>query len=167
MKIEPNKGKKLRSPFFKSSTNKINDNISSGDRNTSIQFKNTIFQGLLDDFDQDLQGIIQELDSLGEILVEKRDWQTMVKYKSRVSRFITIATDKYLQIKDDLDYMQSDFDFLRPSSRKKNNRRLYTIQTINQKLEKLTSLVLERQADKIEILAMLGEIKGLIVNIIN
>ena len=150
MHIEPSKNKKTESLPKNKPKIKAADNTNAFKTN----FISDVVSKLIDDYNKDLEQTLIELDELGSIFLEKKDWQSLKNYKSRVSRFFSEVTGRYLKLES---------DFGNAKMWKTKNYPLYTIQTVNKKLEELTNLVLKREIERIDLLSNL-EIRGLIID---
>ena len=90
----------------------------------------------------------------GDILGRRVDILELKRFKEMVTEYLNEAVRYMYEFKK-----QSTFDA-------RGRHRLYAIiKKINEKLEKLTREVLTQQAEPLELLAAIGEIRGLLIDI--
>lgn len=99
-------------------------------------------------YDQ-LQSYLVKIDEAGERLRKSRSFQDLARYKQLVKQLIQTAVDSGLALEK------------HPSQ----NRLFLLVETINGKLMELTDEVLYKERDNLRILALIGEIKGLLINL--
>ncbi|MDI3281104.1 MAG: YaaR family protein [Bacillota bacterium] len=103
---------------------------------------------------QALDGLLSEIDSAAEDLKRHRTWETLLRYKELIQKFLQAAVGEMYQVREQV------------SVDRRGRRRLFTlVQKVNAAVEELTHLVLEKQAPTIELLAKIGEIRGLLVDL--
>lgn len=98
---------------------------------------------------EELQSYLIYIDEVGERLRRSRSFQDLARYKRLIKHFIQIAVDSGLALEK------------HPSQ----NRLLQLIETIDQKLLELTDEVFYKEKDNLRLLALIGEIKGLLINL--
>ncbi|MDC3417953.1 YaaR family protein [Aquibacillus salsiterrae] len=111
--------------------------------NSVITAKNQEIKG------NELQRFIEAITLQGERISRYRSFQDLTKYKRMVKSFIKESVSTGLGLK------QSH----------SNNRSLLLVAEIDQKLLELTEMVLDQEKKNIDVLDMIGEIKGLLVNL--
>lgn len=98
--------------------------------------------------------LIEEIDEQGKILAEKRTVEELRKYKQLVKEFIEDAVNHGLELQE------------RRGFNRRGRTKIYKIvQEVDRKLLDLTNAVLEKQKSSLDILEMVGEIKGLLINL--
>ncbi len=98
---------------------------------------------------EELQSYLIYIDEAGERLRRSRSFQDLARYKRLIKQFIQTAVDSGLALEK------------HPSQ----NRLLQLIETIDQKLLELTDEVLYKEKGNLHLLALIGEIKGLLINL--
>lgn len=98
---------------------------------------------------QELQAYLINIDEAGERLRRSRSFQDLARYKRLIKQFIQTTVDSGLALEK------------HPSQ----NRLLQLIETIDQKLLELTDEVLYKEKGNLHLLALIGEIKGLLINL--
>ncbi|HHY21297.1 MAG TPA: YaaR family protein [Bacilli bacterium] len=98
--------------------------------------------------------LMTQIDDQGKALAESRTVEELRKYKQLVKEFMEDAVSLGLQLEE------------RRGFNRRGRTKVYKIvQEVDKKLLDLTNAVLEKQKSGLEILDMVGEIKGLLINI--
>ncbi|MFB1051094.1 YaaR family protein [Paraliobacillus sp. JSM ZJ581] len=103
---------------------------------------------------EQLTELVKNITLQGERLARYRSFKDLAKYKRLVKDFVKEA----VQYGMDLNHSHS-FNF------QGNNRKLTLVKEIDEKLVQLTEVVLEQERRSIDILDVIGEIKGLLINL--
>lgn len=114
-----------------------------------VQFREILSSQHLKITEQQLQQYLVDIDQAGERLKKSRSFQDLVRYKQLIQRFMQTAVEFGLEMKKS------------PA----RNRMLKLVETVDQKLVELTDEVLHKEKDNLRILALIGEIKGLLINL--
>lgn len=102
---------------------------------------------------QELAQMIKQITEQGDKLSRYRSFRELVKFKRMVKRFLEKATSEgYLLEKKHSFGLQG-------------SRQLSTIKRIDEKLLQLTEDLMDEEKKNIDILGLIGEIKGLLINI--
>ena len=101
-----------------------------------------------------LEEILAQVDQAGKELAKNRGPVALKSYREAVRRFLEATVRQSFQMKDD-----------RRWDRRGNLREYKIIVGVNQQLEELARMVLEEQTPKMQILAKLDEIRGLLVDL--
>ncbi|HJV17140.1 MAG TPA: YaaR family protein [Bacillales bacterium] len=97
---------------------------------------------------------MQEIESQGNKLAESRTVENLRKYKKLVKNFLDDAVKNGLNLQE-----QRGFNF-------RGSSKLYKlVKEVDKKLIDLTNSVLDKEHEGMDILGMVGEIKGMLVNI--
>ncbi len=110
------------------------------------------------DYDQQkqaLQKALDEIDKKGQDLVENRTVENLYAYKELIKGFIEETVMKGLEIRE-----------RRGFSRTGRTKVMRTVAEIDAKLVELTNLIIKREHKEINVLKKVGEIQGLLVNIL-
>lgn len=101
-----------------------------------------------------LSKLMEKIDDQGRVLAETRTVSELRKYKQLVKDFMEDAVSLGLSLEE------------RRGFNRRGRTKIYKIvQEVDRKLLDLTDAVLEKQKKGLDILNMVGEIKGLLVNI--
>ncbi|WP_017728255.1 YaaR family protein [Halalkalibacterium ligniniphilum] len=101
-----------------------------------------------------LSQLMQKIDDQGKVLADSRTVDELRKYKQLVKEFIQDAVDLGLKLEE------------RRGFNRRGRTKIYKIvQEVDRKLLDLTDAVLAKEKKGLDILSMVGEIKGLLVNI--
>lgn len=110
------------------------------------------------DYDQqkeELQKALDEIDKKGQALVENRTVENLYVYKDLIKGFIEETVIKGLEIRE-----------RRGFSRTGRTKVMRTVAEVDAKLIELTNLIIKREHKEINVLKKVGEIQGLLVNIL-
>ncbi|WP_370023628.1 YaaR family protein [Peribacillus frigoritolerans] len=103
---------------------------------------------------QTLNRLIGDIEGAGQRLVRSRTFRVLAKYKALVKRFVKEAVEYGLELKQSTSW--NEYGQSRP---------LKTVETIDAKLVELSEEILNKEKSSLEILEMIGEIKGLLINL--
>ncbi|MBT2617090.1 MULTISPECIES: YaaR family protein [unclassified Bacillus (in: firmicutes)] len=124
-----------------------------------FQTRNGRFQQMVQTQDQKMQiqtlnRLIGDIEGAGQRLVRSRTFRELAKYKALVKRFVKEAVEYGLELKQSTSW--NEYGQSRP---------LKTVETIDAKLVELSEEILNKEKSSLEILEMIGEIKGLLINL--
>ncbi|PEZ76968.1 MULTISPECIES: YaaR family protein [Bacillaceae] len=103
---------------------------------------------------QTLNRLIGDIEGAGQRLVRSRTFRELAKYKALVKRFVKEAVEYGLELKQSTSW--NEYGQSRP---------LKTVETIDVRLVELSEEILNKEKSSLEILEMIGEIKGLLINL--
>lgn len=103
----------------------------------------------------ELNGLLKRMDEEGQKLSQNRNVHDLMKYRELVKKFLAQVVGGSYQLRE-----ESGWD------RRGRHKILVTVEKIDRQLEELAALVFSEQASSIEILAKVGEIKGMLMDII-
>ncbi|TDL84817.1 DUF327 family protein [Vibrio vulnificus] len=124
-----------------------------------FQIGNGRFQQMVQTQDQKMQiqtlnRLIGDIEGAGQRLVRARTFRELAKYKALVKRFVKEAVEYGLELKQSTSW--NEYGQSRP---------LKTVETIDAKLVELSEEILNKEKSSLVILEMIGEIKGLLINL--
>lgn len=124
-----------------------------------FQTGNGRFQQMVQTQDQKMQiqtlnRLIGDIEGAGQRLVRSRTFRELAKYKALVKRFVKEAVEYGLELKQSTSW--NEYGQSRP---------LKTVETIDARLVQLSEEILNKEKSSLEILEMIGEIKGLLINL--
>ncbi len=102
-----------------------------------------------------LDELLQDIESKGKQLIENRTVETLVEYREMIKGFIEEAVEKGYKIEE-----------RRGFSRTGRTRVMRTVKEIDKQLVELTNLILGQEKKQIRLLEKVGQIQGLLVNLI-
>jgi len=102
----------------------------------------------------ELQKLLADIEEAGERLASSRNFRDLTKYKSLIKNFIKEAVDMGLAMENSTTWDGYG-----------QTRTLKIVKEIDEKLIQLTDELLEKEKENIHILGLLGEIKGLLINL--
>ncbi|RRN68237.1 DUF327 family protein [Peribacillus simplex] len=103
---------------------------------------------------QTLNRLIGDIEGAGQRLVRSHTFRELAKYKALVKRFVKEAVEYGLELKQSTSWNQYG-----------QSRPLKTVETIDARLVELSEEILNKEKSSLEILEMIGEIKGLLINL--
>lgn len=128
-----------------------------GKKNTpteSISFQEVISKGRNQIVHDRLTKLVQEIEDQGKILAENQTVDHLRKYKKKVQEFLKDAVENGLQLEE-----QRGFN-------RRGRTKIYKIvKEVDSKLIDLTNTVLDKEKKGLDILGLVGEIQGLLINI--
>ncbi|MFB5661549.1 YaaR family protein [Alteribacillus sp. HJP-4] len=98
--------------------------------------------------------MMERIEDQGKTLAESRTVEELRKYKQMVREFMKDAVDHGLSLEEK-----------RGFNRRGRTKIYKVIEEVDKKLLELTNAVVEKEKNSLEILDMVGEIKGLLVNV--
>lgn len=120
----------------------------------SVSFTELMQKGRDEQVYAKLNKLIEDIDDQGKVLSESRTVDELRKYKALVKEFMEDAVKLGLSLEE------------RRGFNRRGRTKVYKIvKEVDRKLLDLTDAVLKKEKSGLEILDMVGEIKGLIVNI--
>lgn len=103
-----------------------------------------------------LEDLLDNVHFLGEELVVEPSYANVKKYKEKIKEFLEHIVHHAVDLKSDKGQVRHDY-----------RRSKYTIvEIVNQKLDKLAGSVLQNQSHQLKLLDSIGEIQGLLVDLI-
>lgn len=103
---------------------------------------------------QQLNTLMADVEEAGRRVARSRNMRELSRYKALVKRFIKEAVDYGLKVKQ-----SNSWDY------NGNTRSLMVVEQLDQHLIELTENLLADDQSSIDILAKIGEIKGLLINL--
>lgn len=102
----------------------------------------------------DLQEMVRDIKAQGEKVVRFRSFRDLAKFKRKIQEFLEEAVFDGLSVKETRNFNPTNF-----------SHRLITVEKVDEKLVELTEEVLDKEAKAVDLLAIIGEIEGLLVNL--
>ena len=103
---------------------------------------------------KDLEIFLNELDEIGDRLVKSFSVYDLITYKNSLRNFLNGVQKEVYGIKEESGWTRT------------GQHKLYQrIEVLNQEMEKLTSMVLNKQKDNVKILKKLDTIRGLVIDL--
>ena len=120
----------------------------------SISFQEVIAKNRQQSVYDKMTKLVQEIEDQGKTLAENRTVDHLRKYKKMVKNFMEEAVQNGLQLEE-----QRGFN-------RRGRTKIYKIvKEVDKKLVDLTNAVLDKEKKTLDILGMVGEIKGMLINI--
>ncbi|WP_042479114.1 YaaR family protein [Bacillus ndiopicus] len=103
---------------------------------------------------EQLTRLLGDISAAGERVARSRNLRELTRYKMLIKRFLQEAVDYGLEMKQSHTW-----------NRFGEGRRLKIIETIDERLVELAQDLLDEEKETIDLLAKIGEIKGLLINL--
>lgn len=101
-----------------------------------------------------IHALFAEIEKAGDRLARSRNFRDLAKYKNLIQNLIKEAVDTGISLKKSHTWDSEG-----------QSRILQIIEKVDAKLVELTDEILNQESDRIKILGLIGEIKGLIINL--
>lgn len=102
----------------------------------------------------DLQQMVRDITEQGEKVVRFRSFRDLARFKRMIQEFLEKAVFEGLSVKQKRDFHSTNF-----------SHRFTMVEKIDNKLVELTEDLLDQEAKAVDLLAVIGEIEGLLVNL--
>lgn len=102
----------------------------------------------------EMERLINDITKQGNKLARFRSFRDLAKFKQMIRRFLKEAMTKGLKVQ--VEHHLQGFG---------QTRKLATIQEVDQKLIELTEVMMDQEKKTVDLLDLIGEIKGLLLNI--
>jgi uncharacterized protein len=121
---------------------------------SSISFTEVMGKKREDLVHEKMTKLMQDIEDQGKVLAESRTIEDLKKYKKMVKEFMEDAVNNGLKLED-----QRGFN-------RRGRTKVYKIvKEVDSKLIELTNAVLAKEKKGLDILNLVGEVKGLLINI--
>lgn len=101
--------------------------------------------------EEQLKSMIDDIKKRGNKLITTKTYVDVVMYKKMIKEYLQSILEFMYETKKDISFWQTQY--------------FITVDTIDEKLEELTQGMLSEEKDKIDIVAAVDEIQGMIVDI--
>ncbi|MET3683781.1 uncharacterized protein YaaR (DUF327 family) [Alkalibacillus flavidus] len=122
--------------------------------NTKASFQSVVGQESQKMKETELNRLLGDLTKQGEKVAKFRSFPDLGKYKRMVRQFIQEATNYGLELEQSRKWDLNG-----------GNQTLSLVKQVDEKLVQLTDDVLDQEKDSIDVLDVIGEIKGLLMNL--
>lgn len=120
----------------------------------SVSFQEVMGKNRKEMVHEKLTKLVQDIEDQGKVLADSRTIDELRKYKKMVKEFMDEAVQNGLQLEE------------RRGFNRRGRTKIYKIvKEVDKKLIDLTNAVLDKEKKSLDILGMVGEIKGLLINI--
>lgn len=103
---------------------------------------------------EQLTRLLGDISTAGERITKSRNLRDLAKFKMLIKRFLKESVSFGMELKQSHTW-----------NRFGESRRLKIVDTIDEKLIELTEDILNEEKDSVDLLAKIGEIKGLLINL--
>lgn len=126
-----------------------------GDDGTRVSFQETLRSARAGQWNQRMDLALARLDQLGERLARTFSLEDLKRYRTAVAELMHDLSRQMVQVRADVEWDTQSWE----------QRTLVTIRRVNEEVEKLAQMVLSKEQDRLAILAKIGEIKGLLLDV--
>lgn len=129
-----------------------------GERSTPVvrvPFREHLAQSHALHLNERIDRALAEIEQLGQRLGESFSQHDLRAYREAVGRLFRDLSHHMMEVRADLEWDAETWE----------QRTMVTIRKVDEKLEELSRLVLEQEQDRLAILAAIGEIKGMLVDV--
>ncbi|MFS0673838.1 YaaR family protein [Ornithinibacillus sp. 179-J 7C1 HS] len=102
----------------------------------------------------ELQRLMSDITVQGDRLARFRSFKDLVKFKRLIKRFLEEAVSNGLDLQKSLSFSYTG-----------SSRNLTLVKAIDEKLMELTEEIMSQEKKSVDLLGLIGEIKGLLINI--
>lgn len=102
----------------------------------------------------DLQQMVRDITEQGEKVARFRSFRDLARFKRMIQEFLEKAVFEGFSVKQKRDFHSTNF-----------SHRFTMVEKIDNKLVELTEDLLDQEAKAVDLLAVIGEIEGLLVNL--
>jgi uncharacterized protein YaaR (DUF327 family) len=113
-------------------------------------------------YDKAVETLKDALDSTGDALKDAPTADNFTAYKKAIKNFVSYVADKNYELQESTVTMRVTEHGVRQTKQKK----LVLIKTIDEKLDRLAQDVLFNHADKLQLLAKIEEIHGIVIDLL-
>jgi uncharacterized protein len=98
---------------------------------------------------------LAQIDDLGARLGQTLSMADLKRYRQALASLMRDLTTNMVEVRAELEWDSHNWE----------HRTLVTVRKVNEELEKLTELVVSQEQDRLSILAKIGEIKGMLLDL--
>ena len=122
---------------------------------TGAVFRDSLAKARVGAFNERIEKMLAEIDTVGQRLGQNLSMADLKKYKQAVAYLFRDLTNHMVQVRADMEWDAQNWE----------HRTTVTIQRVNEELEKLSEAVVNQEQDRLGILAKIGEIKGMLLDV--
>jgi uncharacterized protein YaaR (DUF327 family) len=118
-------------------------------------FRAQLAQAHVGHLNERIDKALAEIDELGARLGQTLTMSDLKRYRQAIAGLMRDLTSNMAQVRTQMEWDSHAWE----------HRTLITIQKVNGELEKLTEMVVAQEQDRLAILAKIGEIKGMLLDV--
>lgn len=127
--------------------------LQSKTQDTNQQFEKLVIQKAKQAKEVELKGLVEEITKAGERLSKFRSFQDLAKFKRMIKQFLQEAIHDGLELREETSFHQQKLTYVK------------TVEEVDEKVMELTEDVMDQEKSTVDLLGLIDEIKGLLVNI--
>lgn len=120
---------------------------------TNQQFNQLVAQEAKQLKEVELKGLIDDIQKTGERLSKFRSFQDLAKFKRMIKQFLQETVHDGLELQEESSFQRQKMTHLK------------TVKEVDEKVIELTEDVMDQEKSTVDLLGIIDEIKGLLVNI--
>lgn len=140
---------------FADSAAKVTREESIAEVQSSMPFERHLTQLSQSNYEQYVNGLLQNIAEQGERMAKRADLKELHKYREMIRQFMQEAVSNGFS-----------FSKTRKFDSRGRNKSFALIQRINEKLDEMTQALLSEEADHIELMKNVDEIRGMLVDLL-
>lgn len=145
---------KINQPFMEQTQAIVKDEAAQSHTN-SVEFKRQLSELTNAQHEQYVKGLIDDISAQGALLAKRADLREFHKYKEMIRSLINETVSNGFA-----------FSKFRKFDARGRNKTFAIIQQINTRLDEMTAKLLEEEADHIELLRSVDDIRGMLVDLL-
>jgi uncharacterized protein YaaR (DUF327 family) len=118
-------------------------------------FRAQLVEARVGQLNERLDKALAEIDDLGQKLGQTLSMADLKRYRQAIAGLMRDLTTNMVEVKTHMEWDSQAWE----------HRTLVTIRKVNEELENLTNMVLNQEQDRLGILAKIGEIKGMLLDV--
>lgn len=118
-------------------------------------FRENLVKAQVGQLNDRIDKALQQVDQLGQRLGESLNLGDLRQYKQAIAALMRDLTSNMVQVRSEMEWDSQAWE----------HRTLVVIRTVDAELEKLTEMVVSQEQDRLSILAKIGEIKGMLLDL--
>ncbi len=164
MKVNRTIDKKLRDQLdrWKTETGKTGEGEETATTEDTQTFEKAIAEREFELLDMEIQDLVEEVTRQGEKLKENQTPKTARRYKQVMASFLK----KALEMSREVEVRKGKRSLSLEDLQKNEEKQHHIVKTIDEKMDKLTKAVVNRQEENIDLANHIDEIKGLVVDLV-
>ncbi|MEI3604547.1 YaaR family protein [Pseudogracilibacillus sp. SE30717A] len=103
---------------------------------------------------EELAGLIKDITEQGEKIARFRSFKDLAKFKRMIKQFLQETVYNGLSLNESRSFNSTNY-----------SHKLTTVQEVDEKLIQLTEDVIDQEKKTVDLLGLIGEIRGLLINI--
>ncbi|MBD3246138.1 MAG: DUF327 family protein [Candidatus Omnitrophica bacterium] len=117
-------------------------------------FRHDLKDSLKEEIKQRLKNLLVDIDAQGQMLLRKRTLESVLQYKTLVRKFLELVIKNVYLLKEKIDF-----------SPKGKHNVFILVENVDNQLEELLKLALDKEINNLALLDKIGEIRGILIDL--